>query len=107
MQVNFLSGTGCPLPLKNVVKGEVCFKITAGNETTAPLIKSDETIQTECPKKFLLESLLAKEDEEIANGIHKGTPTIEDKLLFGANPAFVDGSATLSSGTNTIGVLLF
>ena len=109
--INFLPGTGCPLPLKNVVKGEVCFRITSGNDTTSPLIRSSKAIQKECPKKFLLESLLEKEDEEIEKGIHKGTPTIEDKLFFGVNEAFVEGAVVLSgkgavAAGKTIGVLL-
>ena len=31
--LNFLSGTGCPLPLKNVIKGEICIRIKSGNDT--------------------------------------------------------------------------
>ena len=58
--VNFLTGTGCPLPLKNVIKGEVCFRITSGNDTEKPLIKSSETIQRECPKKCLIRKLISK-----------------------------------------------
>jgi hypothetical protein len=93
-QINFLSGTGCPLPLKNVVKGEVCLKITSGNDTTEPLVQSNETIQGECPAVPL-----------------EGTgEPVKDKLLFGVNPAFIIGSAVLSgkggAAGKTIGVLL-
>ena len=90
VQINFLSGTGCPLPLKNVIKGEICFKITAGNDTAAPLIQSNQTIQTECPEVKL----------------EGGGAVTKDQILFGLNPGFIVGSAVLSSGTNTIGVLL-
>jgi hypothetical protein len=92
--LNFLSGTGCPLPLKNVIKGEVCFKITSGNDTTEPLIQTNETIQKECPA-VPLEGL--------------GEP-VKDKLLFGANEAFLISSATLfgtgAHAGKTLGVLL-
>lgn len=93
-QVNFLSGTGCPLPLKNVVKGEICFKITSGNDTTEPLIQSNQTIQGECPEVKL-----------------EGTEELrKDKLLFGANEAFLVGAMKLfGSGAHagkTLGVLL-
>jgi hypothetical protein len=94
VQVNFLSGTGCPLPLKNVVKGEVCFRVTAGNNTTEPLIKSSKTIQAECPEVKL-----------------EGTGSVaKDVLLFGANEAFVEGKALLKLTTahtgQKLGVLL-
>jgi hypothetical protein len=92
--VNFLSGTGCPLPLKNVVKGEVCVKVTSGNDTTKPLIKSSKTIQSECPEVKL-----------------EGTGAVaKDKLLFGANEAFVEAQGVLFAigehEGKTIGVLL-
>ena len=97
IQVNFLPGTGCTLPLKNVIKGEVCFRISGGNDTSELLIKSSETIQTECPKRIVLEGL---ESNPVGG-------TFEDKLLFGVNPAFVTGSAVLTDvGGGSIGVLL-
>lgn len=93
-QINFLSGTGCPLPLKNVVKGEVCFKITSGNDSLSPLIQSNEAIQKECPEVKL-------------EGEGQFT---RDALLFGSNLAFVVGAASLSgkggvATGKTIGVL--
>jgi hypothetical protein len=94
VQINFLSGTGCPLPLKNTIKGEVCFKITAGNDTTEPLIQSNETIQGECP----------------AVPLEGAGEPVKDKLLFGVNPAFIVSSAVLqgkgAAAGKTIGVLL-
>jgi hypothetical protein len=93
-QINFLSGTGCPLPLKTVFTGEVCFKITSGNDTASPLIQSNQTIQGECPAVAL-----------------EGTGSVaKDTLKFGANEAFVVGAAILSgkalAAGKTIGVLL-
>ncbi|HXS32384.1 MAG TPA: hypothetical protein VN758_01255 [Solirubrobacterales bacterium] len=67
--VKFLSGTGCPLPLKTEVKGQAVFKLVTGNgsEVLEPLIQSSETIQ-----------------KALGAG---------DKLLYGINEAFVKGSA--------------
>lgn len=95
--INFLSGTGCPLPLKNVVKGEVCFRITSGNDTTSPLIRSSKTIQGECPE-VKLEGIPAE-------------PIVKDKLLFGSNETFIEGAAVLAgkgavAAGKPIGVLL-
>jgi hypothetical protein len=84
--INFLSGMGCTLPLKNSVTGSVCGLISAAtNETVVPLVSFSKTIQ-----------------ESAGCG---------DKLLFGAQTAFIDGSAELSLTGHTIGkalgVLLF
>jgi len=78
--VNFLSGTGCPLPLKTEVKGEVCFLITAAtNDTPNVLIHTDSTIQKSCPEVNLP-----------PNGVKK------DTLLYGAQEAFIKGSGILT-----------
>jgi hypothetical protein len=79
--INFLPELGCPLPLKNVVTGEVCFKVSAGNDTTEPLIQSSQAIQEACP--------------EIKLELNPEKPVTKDKLLFGAKESFIDGSATL------------
>lgn len=99
--INFLSGTGCPLPLKNEVKGEVCALIEPagvnGNHTVEPLILLSEAIQKACPERTTLEGLV------IGAGV-------KDKLLYGANEAFIDGAALVSLiGDHkgfTLGVLL-
>lgn len=80
--VNFLSGTGCPLPLKTELKGSVCAKITAGNNTKEPLVQLSETIQK-------------------AAGC-------QDKLLYGLQEAFIDGSAKgwVLTKIYSLGVLL-
>jgi hypothetical protein len=97
VNVNFLQGTGCPLPLKSTVTGEVCFRITADNDTNKPLIQSNTTIQTECPLRKVLEGL---------EGVPSGG-TIKDELKYGANAAFIVGSAILLDvGGGSLGVLL-
>ena len=73
---------GCLLPTTTKIKGEVCFKIAAGNDTVEPLIESNKTIQGECVERTALEGLT----------IGKG---FKDKLLFGTQEAFVDGKAKL------------
>lgn len=81
--INFLSGTGCPLPLKTEVKGTVCAKITAAtNNTKAPLAQFSEAIQK-------------------AGGC-------ADKLLFGAQESFITGNAKLflEGEAKTLGVSL-
>lgn len=91
-QVNFLSGTGCPLPLKNVIKGEVCLLIDAvSNDTEFPLLLSNPAMEG-CPMVQL-------------GG--EGSP-VRDELLFGANKAIIDSSVTLflTEKHATLGVLL-
>ena len=100
--INFLSGTGCPLPLKTEVKGEVCFLITkATNDTAEPLIITSETIQKSCPKREILEGI---------EKLPPPNPTLEDKLLYGAQAAFITGAAKLKliapHGNLPLGVLL-
>ena len=64
--LNYLSGTGCPLPLKNSLSGTGCALIEAAtNDTTEPLGLASEAIQKSCGAK----------------------------LLYGVNEAFGDGSA--------------
>lgn len=100
--INFLSGTGCPLPLKTEVKGEVCFLITnATNDTVEPLALTSETIQKSCPKREVLEGL---EPNPVGGAV-------EDTLVYGVQPAFITGAAKLKlTGAHaglTLGVLLF
>ena len=96
--VNFLSGTGCPLPLKNVVKGDVCSKIVAANDATRVVTRFSRPIQDECPPR-VLEAL----------GDPAG-PKVKDKLLFGANEAFIESLVELfgtgAHAEKTLGVLL-
>ena len=89
---------GCVLPTTTVVKGEACFKIAAGNDTTEPLVESNATIQTECVEKTALEGTT----------VGKG---FKDSLLFGTQEAFIDGKAKLFlTGVHkglTLGVSLY
>lgn len=84
--INFLSGTGCPLPLKTVLTGQVCALIEpATNDTKEPLVLFSETIQKTCP--------------EVAG--------VKDKLLFGGQEAFIVAKAILTDTLGrTLGVLL-
>jgi hypothetical protein len=79
--INFLSGTGCPLPLKTEVKGAVCALID-NNETVEPTLLFSQAIQ------------------KLAG--------CEDKLLFGAQESFIVGSAKIfvPGKGSTLGVLL-
>ena len=100
--ISFLEGTGCPLPLKNKISGEVCFLITpATNDTTVPLIESSQAIQESCPPRKVLEGL---------EKINEVGATNKDKILYGTNEAFFDAKAKLSlTGEHaglTLGVLL-
>jgi hypothetical protein len=100
--LNFLSGTGCPLPLKSEIKGEICLLITSvTNDTTEPLTTTSETIQKSCPKRIVLEGL---EPNPVGG-------TFEDKLSFGPQPMYITGSAKLkligAHAGLTLGVLLF
>jgi len=86
----------CLLPESNTVTGELCFLID-GNETVKPLLLTNKAIQQSCPERPALESL--------STG-----PGVKDKLLYGAQEAFVDGTAHLfltgAHDGKTIGVLL-
>ena len=73
---------GCVLPTTTKIKGEVCLKITSGNDTTEPLVQSNATIQGECVERTALEGMT----------IGKG---FKDKLLFGAQEATITGAAKL------------
>jgi len=99
--IGFLKETGCPLPLKNEVRGEACFRIVAGNDTAKPFISTNATIQEECPPRLVLEGLEPTQ--------HAGA-TIKDKLLFGINTATITGKAVLfaigAHEGKTLGVLL-
>lgn len=91
----FLKGKGCVLPLDNTVSGDLCFRID-GNNTAKPLILTNEKIQTECPERVALKG---------AQGAG-----VKDSLLYGAQTAFVDGTAHVfllgeHNGQN-LGVLL-
>jgi hypothetical protein len=91
---------GCVLPTTTVIKGEACFKITAAtNDTTAPLIESNQTIQGECRPREALEGKelvgLTKAEIEAREALKPPTAFL-DKLLFGTQEAFIDGKATLS-----------
>lgn len=80
--VNFLSGTGCPLPLKTEVKGAVCALIDNNHTSVEPTLLFSQGVQE-------LEGC-------------------KDKLLYGVNEAFIDGSAKVwvkGKGSN-LGVLL-
>ena len=73
-KIVFSPGTGCPIPLKPEVKGQIPFLVetgdlhNAGVEVTKILIKGDG---------------------------HSLPPLLGTKLLYGANEAFADGSANL------------
>ena len=76
--INFLSGTGCPLPLKNKISGQVCGLIEpATNDTVRPLVLFSQAIQELDPCKL------------------EATGTKDDVLLYGINEAFIDGSVEL------------
>ena len=66
---------GCVLPTTTKIKGEICGKITSGNDTVEVLVQSNATIQGECVERTALEGTT----------IGKG---FKDKLLFGAQEAF-------------------
>ena len=66
-------GTGCPIPLKPEVKGQVPFLIETGDLQNGPAV---------------LEPLIK------ADG-HALPPLFGAKLLYGTNEAFIDGSAKL------------
>ena len=73
---------GCVLPTTTKIKGEYCSKIAAGNDTTEVLIQSSPTIQKECVERTTLEG------STIGAGF-------KDKLLFGAQEAFITGTSKM------------
>ena len=88
----------CVLPFDNVVKGEVCLKIKAGtNDTTEPLVLTNDTIQRECKERVILEGT-------------EGAG-FKDKVLYGTQEITFDGAATLkltgAHAGKTLGVSLY
>jgi hypothetical protein len=90
-----LEGKECPLPLSNVIKGELCLLIES-NETWEPLVTTNKEIQESCPERPALESL--------STGAG-----VKDKLLY-LGLSFADITArvflTGPHQINTLGVLL-
>jgi len=88
-------GLGCILPKTTKIVGELCIKI-ANNETTEVELISSRTIQGLCKERTTLEGT-------------EGSG-VKDKLLFGAQEAFVTASADvkLTGAHNgySLGVLL-
>jgi len=100
--VNFLSGTGCPLPLKAEIHGELCLLIEKEtNDTLEPLLLASKLIQEDCPKRLVLNGL---------EKINHPSGTVKDELLYGTNIAYVEGKAKLkligAHATLSLGVLL-
>jgi len=93
--VLFRSGLGCPLPLDNVAKGELCVRIDE-NDTVEPTLLMSKAIQEECPQRTTLEG---------GSGVG-----VKDKMLYGAQETFVDRTAKVFlTGTHagmTFGVSL-
>jgi hypothetical protein len=79
-----MEGAECPLPLENIVKGELCLKID-NNDTVEPTVLSSVAIQAECKERPTLEALT------------EGAG-VKDKLLYGAQTGFVDGTAKVFLG---------
>jgi hypothetical protein len=85
-KIILLKGTECVLPVETSVKGEVCSLITpATNDTVKPLIEFSEAIQKSCPERKVLEDLA-----------WPPAAGFKDKILFGAQEAFISGKAILS-----------
>ena len=82
----------CTLPFDNVVKGDLCLKIPAGNETKEPLVQSNETIQTECKPREALEG--------------KEGGSVKDELKYGSQVVNVEGAAKLKLGGPHVGLFL-
>lgn len=86
--IEFKSGTGCPLPLKNELKGSVVAEASAG-EQKIQLLTFSEAIQKLFQVGFL--------------------SPVGDKLSFGTFEAFLNGSWTMSllgtHGNCTFGIV--
>jgi hypothetical protein len=79
-----MEGAECPLPLENIVKGELCLKID-NNDTVEPTVLGNATIQGECKERPALESL----------GEGAG---FKDKILYGAQTAVTTITAKVFLG---------
>jgi hypothetical protein len=103
--INFLSGMGCPLPLKNEVTGEVCALIeekpVKTNDTVRPLLLLSKAIQEACPKRLVLNG---------TEKVNHEKATVIDELRYGTNVAYIEAKAELFlTGAHTgmtLGVLL-
>ena len=77
-----LTKNPCILPQDNVFSGELCLKITAGNETKTVSVQANEAIQKECDERPTLEALT------------EGAG-FKDKMKYGTQEVFLDASASL------------
>lgn len=77
----FASQMGCPLPLDQVVKGELCLSLD-NNGTVEPSVLASKTIQGECRERPSLGSSAE------GNGV-------KDKLLYSIGEGFIDGTANI------------
>ncbi len=89
----------CILPNDNVVTGEICLRLDGNNSSILEVLTS-QAISGECKERKTLEAL----GEDIGGGF-------KDKLKYGAQEVFVDGTARLSlTGVHKglfLGVCLF
>lgn len=98
----------CILPFQTTVKGEACLIVElAINNPPEPLVRTNDTLQTRCAALTQLEGVwanapLGKTHDEILKMEETVPPTVVlDKLLFGAQPVTIDGSATVKlTGTH-------
>jgi len=91
-----IEGEGCLLPKTTKIKGELCLKVD-NNESVEPELLASTEIQGLCKERTSLEALSE------GGGV-------KDKLLFGAQEAFVTGKAdvhlTGEHNGYSLGVLL-
>jgi hypothetical protein len=74
--IKYTSGTGCPLPLKQEVSGRLVFEINSGDLNTGAEVK----------------------EPLITSGSKATQELFTSSVLYGVNPSFLDGSATLALG---------
>ena len=100
-------GTECTLPKTTKITGELCLKIgnkivekkeVTTNHTTEPILESSEAIQKSCNPRLTLEGTEFSGTEEERKKLEAEGKGFLDKLLFGVNEAFVDGSADVFAG---------
>lgn len=84
------SGTGCPLPLDNIVTGDLCVKIET-NDTVKPVGSTSQVIQAECRARSSLGGPEISGTPAEIEKLEKEGKAFLDEEKYGTQLSFVTG----------------
>jgi hypothetical protein len=91
------SGTGCPLPLDNIVTGDLCVKIET-NDTVKPVGSTSQTIQAECRARSSLGGPEISGTPAEIEKLEKEGKAFLDEEKYGTQQSFVTGKGEVFLG---------